>query len=295
MDVWMTREQAAAKFGGYTPRQLKRHEHVLKTRDELVCDGTEPTPEKIKERGGFASMGTVYSYLQVILALEGAQAEPKQADAEKTEEPFSDAITKLTTDAKQLIDSLGESFMVTIKAAVEEGQRRSQVALQTHIDASEVALREAKADVASARKDANVMADESESFSLKNSDLEEERGSAVNERDVLDAALQETRSLLKDKGQEIENALCRVADKERLEEFLRFELEQERCGRQSTERELKAEFTRRHEAEMSVAKLQEQLDARFRETLGLRADMSDLRKKLAMLEGKLFETVGGPA
>ena len=96
--------------------------------------------------------------------------------------------------------------MITITAAVEEGQRRSQVALQTHIEASEVALREAKADVASARRYANVMADEAESFSLKNSELEEELKSAVDERDALDASLKETRSLLKDKGQEIDSA-----------------------------------------------------------------------------------------
>jgi uncharacterized protein YhaN len=98
--------------------------------------------------------------------------------------------------------------------------------------------------------------------------------------------------LLKDKGQEIENARSRAVDQERLEQLLRSELEQERVGRQGAERELKVEFNRRHEAEMCVARVQEQLDARFRETLGLRADISDLRKKLAMLEGKFFATVG---
>jgi Tfp pilus assembly protein PilN len=68
------------------------------------------------------------------------------------------------------------------------------------------------------------------------------------------------------------------------------ELEHERVDRLSAERELKAESSRRHEAEMSLARKQEQLDARLRENVQLRADISALQRRLASVEERLFES-----
>jgi hypothetical protein len=283
----MSREQALAKFARFTPAMLERYDRVHKALKALIDEGVEPTYELIQERAEFRSRGTVFTYVQVILALEGAQPEPAPADAGPTAEPFTDAIAKLTDQAKAQIDQLGEAFMATIKSAVEEGQRRSQVALEAQIQASEAALREARAETGLARDDANAMAEEVESLELRAAGLDEQLKAVVDDRSLAAAKLEETKSWLK-----IEHLQTRMTNQERLEEFVRLELETERTERHSAQRELKAESARRYETDMRLAGLQEQLDARVRENGQLRMEISALQRKIAALEERLFGAVG---
>ncbi|WP_431017238.1 hypothetical protein [Bradyrhizobium pachyrhizi] len=288
MKVRMNREQALAKYARFTAAMKERYERVHLARKALIDDGVEPTCELIKQRARFTSMGTVYSYLEVILALEGTEPEVTPADTEPAAEPFSDAISKLTSQAKSQIDQLGKAFMATIKSAVEEGQRRTQVALEAQIQTSEAAIREARAETDSARDDANAMAEEVESLELRIAELDEQLKDAVDGRGLLAAKLDETSSRLKDRDQELAYLQTRMTNQERLEEFVRLELETERTDRQSAQRELKAESSRRHETDMRLAGLQEQLDSRIRENGQLRVEISGLQRKIASLEERLF-------
>jgi uncharacterized protein YhaN len=76
-----------------------------------------------------------------------------------------------------------------------------------------------------------------------------------------------------------------------LEAVLQLDLETERTERHEIQRELKSESSRRQDAETRLAGLQEQLDARLRETLQLRGDISTLQRKIASLEERLYGTV----
>jgi multidrug efflux pump subunit AcrA (membrane-fusion protein) len=294
MKVRMNREQALAKFARFTAAMRERYERVHSARKALIDDGIEPTCELIKQRAEFTSTGTVYSYLEVILALEGGEPEAEPADTGPAAEPFSDAIAKLTNQAKLRIDQLGEAFMAIIKSALEEGQRRSQVALEAQIQASEAALREARTEADSARIDANTMAEEVESFALRTAELEEQLDAIANERALLDASLQETKSSLKDRDQQVAYLQTRMTNQERLEEFVRLELETERTERHSAQRELKAESVRRHETDTRLAGLQEQLESRVRENGQLRVEISALQRKITSLEDRLLGTVSVP-
>lgn len=291
MKVRMNREQALAKFARYTTAMKERYQRVHSARKALLDEGIEPTCELIKQRAGFTSMGTVYSYLEVLLALEGTQPEATPTDTGPAVEPFSDAIAELTEQAKSQIDQLGEKFMTTIKSAVEEGQRRSQVALEAQIQASEAAVRESRAETDSARDDANAMAEEVESLELRAAELDENLRTLIDKHALLTTTLEETKSQLRNRDQEFAHLQSRMTNQERLEEFVRLELETERAERQSAQHELKAESARRHEADMRLAGLQEQLDSRVRENGQLRVEVSGLQRKIASLEERFFRTV----
>jgi chromosome segregation ATPase len=287
----MNREQALTKFARYTIAMKERYDRVHSARKALIDEGVDPTCELIKQRAGFTSMGTVYSYLEVILALEGMQPEPTFADTQAPAEPFADAIAKLTSDAKALIDQLGEAFTTTIKSAVEEGQRQSQAALEVQIQASEASFRKARAEKDTANDKTSKMADEVESLELRLAELDEQLKVVFHERTRLDAELHETKSRLKDRDQDFAHLQARMTNQERLEAFVRLELETERTERLSAQRELKAESARRYEAEMRLAGLQEQLDARVRENGQLRVEISGLQQKITALEDRLFGAV----
>jgi hypothetical protein len=287
----MNREQALAKFARYTAAMKERYERVHSARKALNGEGVEPTVELIKERARFTSTGTVHKYLEVILALEGAQLEATPDNNESAAEPFADAIAKLTGDAKAQIDGLGRALATTIKSAVEEGQRRSQSAMEAQIQAFEAALRQARAETDLATESASVMAEEVESLELRTVELDEQFNAMIDDRALLTVELEETKSRLKDRNQEFAHLQARMTNQERLEAFVRLELETERTERQSAQRELKVESARRHETDMRLAGLQEQLDSRVRESGQLRVEISGLQRKIASLEERLFGAV----
>src|SRR5690349_5045174 len=106
MKVRINREQALAEFGRYTMAMRERYDRVHKARSELIGEAVDPTVERIKERAGLTSTGTVHKYLEVILALEGTRSEATPENTGPAAEPFADAIAKLTSDAKAQIDGL---------------------------------------------------------------------------------------------------------------------------------------------------------------------------------------------
>lgn len=87
------------------------------------------------------------------------------------------------------------------------------------------ALREARAETDSVRDDANTMTEEVESLALRSAELEEQLDVVANERALLDAKRQETKSSLKNREQEIGYMQTRMTNQGRLEEFVRLELE----------------------------------------------------------------------
>ncbi|WGR93482.1 hypothetical protein MTX26_27555 [Bradyrhizobium sp. ISRA443] len=69
------------------------------------------------------------------------------------------------------------------------------------------------------------MTEEVESLALRSAELEEQLDVVANERALLDAKRQETKSSLKNREQEIGYMQTRMTNQGRLEEFVRLELE----------------------------------------------------------------------